>query len=110
MAKSAIWISYDLGIKGDYASLYAWLDSHGAKECGDSVAFLTYEHDGDVRATLEADLQSAINIEKRARIYMIYREKDTGKNRGVFLFGGRRAPPWTGYASKGGGTADEEEL
>ena len=37
-----IWLSYDLGIRGDYESLYSWLDDHEAKECGDSVAFLSF--------------------------------------------------------------------
>ena len=36
--KKFIWLSYDLGIGGDYESLYSWLDNHEAKECGDSVA------------------------------------------------------------------------
>ena len=36
MKTSTIWISYDLGVRGDYEGLYAWLDSHGAKECGDT--------------------------------------------------------------------------
>lgn len=40
--KKAIWISYDLGVKGDYEGLYAWLDDHKAIECGDSVAFINY--------------------------------------------------------------------
>lgn len=34
--KQLIWISYDLGVSGDYENLYAWLDDHGAKECGQS--------------------------------------------------------------------------
>ena len=33
---NTVWISYDLGIRGDYEGLYAWLDSHRAKECGDA--------------------------------------------------------------------------
>ncbi|MHB9292468.1 hypothetical protein Holit_01566 [Hollandina sp. SP2] len=33
-----VWLSYDLGIKGDYANLYIWLDEHKALECGDSIA------------------------------------------------------------------------
>ena len=34
MTRSTIWISYDLGVRGDYENLYSWLDTHGAKECG----------------------------------------------------------------------------
>jgi hypothetical protein len=33
---SAVWISYDLGVQADYEGMYAWLDEHQAKECGDS--------------------------------------------------------------------------
>ena len=40
--KKAIWISYDLGIKGDFQGLYAWLDDHDGIECGNSVAFIQY--------------------------------------------------------------------
>jgi hypothetical protein len=32
------WLSYDLGIEGDYAPLYRWLDNVSAKDCGDSLA------------------------------------------------------------------------
>ena len=41
---TVMWMSYDLGVKGDYEGLYAWLDDHDAKECGNSVAFLRYEY------------------------------------------------------------------
>lgn len=110
MAKSAIWISYDLGVQGDYSSLYAWLDTNCAKECGDSMAFLNYEHSGPVKKQLTADLEKAIAIDKRTRIYVIYREVKTNRNKGTFIFGGRREPPWTGYSPKGVGAVDEEEL
>lgn len=38
----AIWISYDLGIGGDYDGLYRWLANHKAVECGDGLAFFNY--------------------------------------------------------------------
>lgn len=107
--KSAIWISYDLGIRGNYSGLYAWLDSHGAKECGDSIAFLNYEHQGKLREEITAQLKNVLASEKGARIYLIYRDEATNKNKGAFLFGGRRAPPWTGYSPKGSGAIDEED-
>jgi hypothetical protein len=28
--KSAIWVSYDLGVQGDYPGIYSWLDEHQA--------------------------------------------------------------------------------
>lgn len=108
MEKSAIWISYDMGVRGDYASLYNWLDINEAKECGDSIAFLNYEHGGDIKAELLEDLRKSITVDQRTRIYVIYRDNATNKNKGAFLFGGRRAPPWTGCGPKGVGTVDEE--
>lgn len=109
MAKSTIWISYDLGVQGDYQSLYAWLDSHSAKECGDSLAVLQYECQVDLVDALKHDLGKALSVDKRTRIYVVYRDP-VGKqlNKGKFIFGHRRTPPWTGYAATGDGDADEE--
>ena len=107
--KSTIWISYDLGIRGDYSGLYAWLDEHGAKECGDSVAVLSYTHKGNLRDEVAREIKSALSTEKGARVYLIYRDREANKNKGVFLFGGRRAPPWTGYSPKDAGVTDEED-
>lgn len=36
-----IWLSFDLGVSGDYEGMYAWLDDKRAKECGSSVASYT---------------------------------------------------------------------
>lgn len=108
MTTRAIWLSYDLGVRGDYASLYAWLDDHSAKECGDSLAFLNYSFKGDLETAIEGELQKVIDVDKRTRIYLIYRDVDAKKNRGIFLFGGRRAPPWSGYSEKGKSAVDED--
>lgn len=29
-----VWLGYDLGVKGDYPGMYAFLDDHDAIECG----------------------------------------------------------------------------
>ena len=108
MTKSTIWISYDLGVRGDYEGLYAWLDAHGAQECGNSVALLTYEYTGAIKKRLKADLKNAFTVDKRTKIYVIFRDRSTNKNKGSFLFGGRRAPPWTGYGSTDGEIEDDE--
>ena|SRR5437762_3075195 len=105
--KSTIWISYDLGVRGDYESLYTWLDSHKAKECGDSLAVLTYEYQGELLKTLKTGLRKAITVDKRTRIYVVHRDKASTKVKGDFLFGGRRVPPWTGFAT--GQQATDEE-
>lgn len=105
--KSAIWMCYDLGVRGDYESLYAWLDDHGAKDCVDSLAFLIYEHEGPLMERLEADLREAVEVDNRTRIHVIRRDPTTGENRGTFLFGGRKAPTWSGYSAKGAVLIDE---
>ncbi len=98
--KQAIWISYDLGIKGDYPGLYKWLDSHKAKECGNSCAFLHYNFNSDLLTELKADLQRFISLSANDRIYVIAIDKSSGKEQyaGKFIIGNRRASPWEGYA------------
>ena len=104
---STIWISYDLGVNGDYEGMYEWLDDRGAKECGSSVAFIkSYNYDGeDLMHALERDIQGAVEINKRTRIYVI-RMVD-GREKGRFLFGRRKGAPWDGHGQKGE-TFDDE--
>ena len=78
MSKNMIWLSYDLGISGDYESMYAWLDDQGAKECNSSLAFFRYSYEDDLLESLEQEIRNAININKRSRIYVVFRED--GKN------------------------------
>ncbi|NLJ26497.1 MAG: hypothetical protein GX433_00585 [Deltaproteobacteria bacterium] len=96
--KKLVWISYDLGVKGDYEGLYAWLDNHDAKECGNSVATLEYDYSNDFIEEMQNDLSQNINLAKHDRIYVIWRED--GKMKGKFLFGKRKAAPWSGYGSQ----------
>jgi hypothetical protein len=100
MKKAAIWISFDLGVRGDYEGLYAWLDRHGAKECGDGVAFLNYEYSGELIDALKKDIEESMQISKKTRMYVMYREPDTKKMKGQFILGGRKASPWEGYAEQ----------
>ena len=104
---SAIWISYDLGVSGDYEGIYEWLDDHNAIECGSSFAFIKqYDHDGeDLMEALKRDIQAAVQIGKRARVYVVRRID--GRGRGNFLFGGQKGAPWNGYSQKSE-TADDE--
>ncbi len=102
-----IWLSYDLGVNGDYESLYAWLDDHDAKECGSSVAFLRYEFDGQLIDSLKNDLSSSVTLNKKSRIYAVYRgEKSTV---GKFVIGRRKSAPWEGYGESGEVTEDDGE-
>lgn len=97
-----VFLSFDLGVQGDYEGLYGWLDQHKAKECGDSVACFRYEHSGSLIEDLKRDLREAVSLNKKSRIYVI--REEGGKMRGTFLFGRRRDAPWTGYAP-----AEEQE-
>lgn len=106
--KSAVWVSYDLGVQADYEGMYAWLDEHQAKECGDSLAFVNYEYTDSLLDALTADIRASVTITKRTRIYVIYPEQETKKMKGSFIFGGRKAPPWSGCAVAAG-TADSDE-
>jgi hypothetical protein len=98
--KKIVWLCYDLGVKGDYESLYSWLDDHNAKECGDSVAVLNYECQSDPIEELKRDLEKSVDFAKRDRIYVIWLdERKERKIRGRFLIGSRKAAPWAGYGS-----------
>lgn len=107
MTVSSIWISFDLGVRGDYEGLYSWLDKHGAKECGDSIAFLKYEHTGPMLTALKKDLEKSVEVTRKTRFYVMYRESDTKLMKGKFIVGGRKASPWEGYA--GGSTEADED-
>lgn len=104
--KKAVWLSYDIGVKGDYEGLYIWLDNHEAVECGDSQAFFFYMANEDLIIELKEELKQSVELRKRDRIYVIW--KDGDKIRGKFIFGNRKAAPWTGYGNKE--TEIEEEI
>lgn len=89
--KKLIWISYDLGVKADYQGLYAWLDNHGAVECGNSIAALEYEQAGALTDDLHKDLTDSIALAKHDRIYVIWREER--KVKGKFIIEKRKAAP-----------------
>ncbi len=102
-----VWLAYDLGINGDYEGMYAWLAKHKAKECGDSIALFSYEFNGNFIDAIKEDLQSAITLDKKSRIYII-RSVD-GKIKARFIFGARRVAPWAGFATVDDQTEDTDE-
>ncbi|MBF0229269.1 MAG: hypothetical protein HQK63_06705 [Desulfamplus sp.] len=101
--EQTIWLSYDLGIKGDYEGLYAWLDNHEAIECGDSIAFFRFNviNTENLIDELKSDLSENVQFSKRDRVYVIWKIKN--KIKGEFIFGKRKASPWEGYGSKESG-------
>lgn len=98
-SKEAVWLSYDLGLRGDYSGLYAWLDTHGARECGDSIAYLRLETAGmDIIEWLKNELSVHVKLLPKDRIYVIYQE--SMKMKGKFVNGGRKRAPWEGYGQQ----------
>lgn len=68
-----VWVSFDLGVKGDYQGMYTWLDNQSAKECGDSLACFWFEHaSDDLLEDLKRDIESNVDLdEKKNRVYVI---------------------------------------
>ena len=105
---NAIWLSYDLGVQGDYEGLYAWLDDQQAKECGSSVAYFKYEFQGDLMESLRNDIEGAVSLNKRSRLYVIFKEEHRMK--GAYLKGHRKTAPWEGHGANGEAVEDWGDL
>ena len=86
------WLSFDLGLKGNYDGLYGWLDNLKAKECGDSVA--TFTSDKTVER-LQKELRRILGTS--ARVYLVYTHGKPSRAAGKFILGGRKAAPWSGF-------------
>ena len=98
--KSAIWITYDLGVQGDYPSLYEFLDAHKAKECGDGCAFIEFTYQKSLLPELAKEIKQKVRLKKGDRVYVIYKAAPDNRVKGKFLSGGRKVQaPWTGYAT-----------
>ena len=108
MKDKAVWISFDLGIGGDYPGLYRWLANHKAVECGDSVAFFHYSapDNEDFVNEIRRDLESSLKVDSKTRIYCI--RKLNGKVKGSFIFGSRKGNPWEGYGDVDRGIEEGE--
>ncbi len=98
--KKTFWLSYDLGVGGDYENLYQWLDDHKAKLCGNGMAFFYYDYpeneDGD--EALKHDLLGKVNTKPGNILYLVRQNKDKDVV-GSFIYGKRQAAPWVGFGS-----------
>ena len=103
-----IWLSFDLGVSGDYEGMYAWLDDKSAQECGSSVASFLCCDEHDPLPSLKSEIEGAVTVNKRSRVYVVYKD-DQGKSKGRFLIGGRKSAPWVGYG-RHDETDDDEDL
>lgn len=108
--KKHIWLNFDLGIRGDYAGLYAWLDNQKAVECGRGTALLKIDSTqikGDIITFLKNEISAHVKIKEGNQIYAVWREGDNIKGR--FIFGNRQRAPWEGYAFDGNGEIEDFE-
>lgn len=70
-----IWLSYDLGLKGDYPGLYAFLDAQEARECGEGLAFF--------KRKTEEDMAESIRLKELMRINGVLVVDDSGYREGA---------------------------
>lgn len=122
MLKQNIMLSYDLGVDGDYNTLYKWLDSKQAKECGDSTCMICYrfstiermETDEDTKNALQEiykDLKSnEITFRFNDRIYVAsdFSWKGDKSLKGCFIIGKRKPNPWDGFSTQNEGNFELE--
>tara|TARA_R110001592_G_scaffold9723_6_gene51511 strand:+ start:866 stop:1189 length:324 start_codon:yes stop_codon:yes gene_type:complete len=98
-------LNYDLGIRGNYDKLYAFLDNQDALDCGNANCAFQFDFRGsalnhnDKFKQLEEELEKTMTFEKKDRIYVIVYNTE-GEPRGKFLFGQRKTPIWDGYGTK----------
>lgn len=106
--EKTFWISYDLGLRGDYNGMYRWLDTYKAKECGDSFAIFKFDcKKEDFITEISESLKQAIAFKDDDRVYLIWRDEDKKIAKGRFLIGRRKPAPWEGYASGEDGSAED---
>lgn len=116
--KKSVWLNYDLGLTGNYAALYSFLDNHQAIDCGNGLAYFTYENQDALSSEeliekLKNELKEAITPSKNDSIYVIWRDDDKASStsvKGKFLFGRRKTPVWSGYANTVEASAEEEAI
>lgn len=98
-------LNFDLGLKGDYESLYRLLDNLNAQDCGNSTCVFRFNYSGrdldynEKFSQLRKELEEKVSLKKGDRIYSIVHNKN-GVPRGTFLYGHRQRPIWEGYGDK----------
>jgi len=116
MKKIVIWLTYDLGVGGDFQGLYSWLDDNNAIECGNNNAFFSYSYPENIKTDdnfvefLKNELENKIKFNPGNRIYIVRKSIDinkNGKSIGNFIIGKRKANPWEGFGTKTENSIDE---
>jgi hypothetical protein len=95
--KLLVWLTFDFGFGHDIEPMYTWLDSKGAEECGPYAAVLRVSRTEDVFKDLRSEIDQAMEVPKRARVYAVYHDGEQA--RGRFLYGSRKDAPWRGYSA-----------
>ncbi|WP_282118064.1 hypothetical protein [Maribacter aquivivus] len=105
-------LNYDFGLKGDYESLYSFLDNQNALDCGNSSSAFEFNFSGGSDLShqekieqIKIEIEKKVSLKKGDRIYVIVHDKH-GAAIGSFIYGHRQRPVWEGYGSK----SDEEAL
>jgi hypothetical protein len=96
------WVSFDLGLMGDYSHFYKWLDELNAEECGSGTAAIVSTMSLD---EMIAEIREALREKPRARAYLLSKLPD-GRFGGKFVVGGRRKAPWSGFAIRASDTVE----
>lgn len=116
MKTVAIWLTYDMGVGGDFQGVYSWLDDHKAIECGNNNAFIKYQYPDTIETDqafatyIKEDLEKRIKFKPGNRIYIMRKAFDStrnGKTMGSFIIGKRKASPWEGFGEKTENSIDE---
>jgi hypothetical protein len=84
--KKIIWLSYDLGLKGDYSNLYLLLDKWKARDCGPNLAVFEIDNTYGIGARandfikrIKSEIKKKVNLKESDRIYAIWKEDNSGK-------------------------------
>ena len=116
MKEAVIWLTYDMGVGGDFQGIYSWLDDNEAIECGNNVAFFNYSYpegidtDDALAEHLKSELESKIDFKPGNRVYIIRKSLDKKRNGGTigrFIIGKRKANQWEGFGTKSENSLDE---
>lgn len=108
MTEKTIWLSFDLGLKGDYQGIYSWLDKYGAKECSNSLATLKFSVKKNLVEEIEKEIKKNVRLKEDDRIYLIWKDDENGKAKGRFINGGRKRAPWQGYSQSNSSQIEDE--
>lgn len=99
-------LNYDLGLKGDYESLYSFLDMQNAIDCGNSSGAFEFNFSGgsdlshsEKMEQIKKEIELKVSLKKGDRIYTIVHDKK-GVAIGTFIYGHRQRPIWEGYGNK----------